>query len=157
MKGSVKPRGKAGFSLIEVLVAIVLLALVTIPVCSGMVLAHRVNAKSAQLLEDQLRVTAALERLMAEGIMASDPAIETGEGETVSHTGDVSGVRVTTVQNEDGETVLTIEIDRGGWAAGEACAVTVRSGEVEVPTFIRPNLDPDPADPADPAEGGGGG
>lgn len=57
-----------GFSLIEVLVAIALLGALVVPTCSGLVMSHRINAKSDALLKAQLAVSSAVETLMAEGI-----------------------------------------------------------------------------------------
>ena len=62
----------AGFSLIEVLVAIVILAAIVIPTCSSLVLSHKMNAKTEELMQAQLDVSSAVETLMAEGIDAED-------------------------------------------------------------------------------------
>ena len=59
-----------GFSLIEVVVAIAILGLITVPLGGGLVLAHRLNARSQSMLEARLAVSAAVETLMAEGIQA---------------------------------------------------------------------------------------
>lgn len=61
---------KEGFSLVEVLVAIVLLAALVIPTCSSLVTAVRVNARSEEMMRAQLDVSSAVETLMAEGIPA---------------------------------------------------------------------------------------
>ncbi len=57
-----------GFSLIEVLLSIVILAAVVIPTCTSMVMSYRLNAKSEQMLQAQLAVSSAVEKLMATGI-----------------------------------------------------------------------------------------
>ncbi len=62
----------AGFSLIEVLVAIVILAAIVVPTCSSLVLSHRMNAKTEELMQAQLDVSSAVETLMAEGIAYED-------------------------------------------------------------------------------------
>lgn len=62
----------AGFSLIEVLVAIVILAAIVVPTCSSLVLSHRMNAKTEELMQAQLDVSSAVETLMAEGIDAEN-------------------------------------------------------------------------------------
>ena len=49
-----KNKYNAGFSLIEVLVAIVILAAIVIPTCSSLVLSHRMNAKTEELMQAQL-------------------------------------------------------------------------------------------------------
>lgn len=59
-----------GFSLIEVVLAMVILALIVVPTCTSLVLSFRVNAKAEALLQAQLAVSSAVEELMAEGITA---------------------------------------------------------------------------------------
>lgn len=63
-----KRRNDAGFSLVEVLVAIAILAAVVLPTCSALVLSVRMNEKTEQLMQAQLAVSSAVETLMAEGI-----------------------------------------------------------------------------------------
>lgn len=58
----------AGYSLIETLVAIVVLGLIVVPTCTGMVMSFRINAKTEELMQAQLAVSSAVETLMAEGI-----------------------------------------------------------------------------------------
>lgn len=60
--------GGAGFSLIEVVVAIAILGLVTVPVCGLMVQSHRMNARSEALLQAELAVSNKVETLMASRI-----------------------------------------------------------------------------------------
>lgn len=57
-----------GSSLIEVLVAIALLGLIAASTAAGLVLSHRLNARSEELLQAQLRLSSCLEILRAEGI-----------------------------------------------------------------------------------------
>lgn len=64
----VRKKNNAGFSLIEVLLSIVILAAVVIPTCSAMVMSYRLNAKSEQMMQSQLAVSSAVETLMASGI-----------------------------------------------------------------------------------------
>lgn len=63
-----KKKNNEGFSLVEVLVAIVILAAIVIPACTSLVLSHRINAKTDSMLRSQLAVSSAAEALMAEGI-----------------------------------------------------------------------------------------
>ena len=68
---------KAGSTLVEVVVAITILGLVCAPICSSLVLAARVNARSEQVMAAELSVSSAVERLMAEGVTeAKDPYME---------------------------------------------------------------------------------
>ena len=80
-----KKKHNEGFSLVETLVAITILALIVIPTCSGIIMAFRMNAKSDQLLQAQLAVSSAVETLMAEGIEKASGAydVETVNGESV--------------------------------------------------------------------------
>ena len=63
-----KHNSTAGFSLIEVLVAITILGLVVVPIGSSLVLSFRLNARSEQMLQAQLAVSSAVETIMAEGL-----------------------------------------------------------------------------------------
>lgn len=65
-----KRRNEAGFSLVEVLVAITILAAVVLPVCTALVLSIRMNDRTDELMQAQLAVSSAVETLMAEGIPA---------------------------------------------------------------------------------------
>lgn len=61
-------KNNEGFSLVEVLLSMVLLAAIVIPTCTSLVLSFRVNAKAEALTQAQLAVSSAVETLMAEGI-----------------------------------------------------------------------------------------
>ncbi len=63
-----KRKHNEGFTLLETLIAIVVLGVVVVPVCSSLVMSFRINAKAEQLMRDQLAVSSAVETLMAEGI-----------------------------------------------------------------------------------------
>lgn len=63
-----KNKQDGGFSLIEVVLAMVILALIVVPTCSSLVLSYRVNAKADAMLQAQLAVSSAVEKLMADGI-----------------------------------------------------------------------------------------
>lgn len=64
-----KQKHNGGYSLIEILIAIAVLGIVTIPVTSSLLTAHRVNTKAEKMLTAQLQVSSAVETLMAEGIV----------------------------------------------------------------------------------------
>lgn len=123
-----KNKGTGGFSLVEVLAAITVLGLIAAPIGASLVLSHRLNARSRQLMEDQLAVSNAIETLMAEGI-DEEPA---KDAELATRLG-----------------VETIEIARTDEKGrqGAAYPVKVTSGDVTVETCIRP---------AAPEEQGGG-
>lgn len=110
-----KLKNNAGYSLVEVVVAIAILALIIVPVSTGMVTAFKMNAKAEQLMQAELAVSSAVEELMANGI---DGTVETYPNVTiktdlsddglyyeVTVTSDnVSGVKVETyIRAVDGE------------------------------------------------------
>ena len=64
-----KHKGNGGFSLIECLVAIVLLGAMVVPTCTALVMSIKINDKTDQMLQAQLAVSSAVEILMAEGIV----------------------------------------------------------------------------------------
>ena len=118
----------AGFSLIEVLAAITILGLITVPLGSALVLAVRLSERSDALLQARLQVNSAVESLMASGIEES-------------HDFSVfSGIRVSTVRPAETES---------GYPAYKVTVTSEAEPEVSVTTWIRPAL-PDP-------EGGDGG
>lgn len=78
-----KQRYNEGFSLIESLVAIVLLGALVVPICTSLIMSHRINAKTEQMLQDQLAVSSAVETLMAEG-SASEFAVEKQFGVSIT-------------------------------------------------------------------------
>jgi prepilin-type N-terminal cleavage/methylation domain-containing protein len=63
-----KNKHDGGFSLIEVVLAMVILALIVVPTCTSLVLSFRVNAKAEAMLQAQLAVSSAVEQLMAKKI-----------------------------------------------------------------------------------------
>ena len=77
-----KHKNNEGSSLLEVVIAMAILAAVVIPVCSSLILSHRMNAKTEAVLQAQLDVAAAVEYYMAVGI--PDDTEITGEDEDYS-------------------------------------------------------------------------
>lgn len=106
-----KGRRNEGFTLLETLIAIVVLGLVVVPTCSSMLVSFRMNEKTDRLLQDQLAVSSAVETLMAEGITGENT--DCGEG--------------TRFEN----VVITTE------EKGDYYDVTFTAGEVTVTTQIR--------------------
>lgn len=84
-----------GFSLVELLVAIAIMAAFVIPTCSAFVLTARMNNKTDEMMQAQLAVSSAVETLMAEGIDQ-----ETLEDFTETEQ-DINGVKVKIWQYED--------------------------------------------------------
>lgn len=63
----------AGFSLLEVVVAIAIIGLISAPICTSLILAGRINAHSQVVMEAHLNVRTAVETLMKNGVTeASD-------------------------------------------------------------------------------------
>lgn len=58
----------AGFSLLEVVVAIAIIGLISAPICTSLILAGRINAHSQVVMEAHLNVRAAVETLMKDGV-----------------------------------------------------------------------------------------
>lgn len=60
----------AGFSLLEVVVAIAIIGLISAPICTSLILAGRINAHSQAVMEAHLNVRTAVETLMKNGVTA---------------------------------------------------------------------------------------
>lgn len=74
----------AGFTLLEVVVAIAILGLVSAPICSSLILAGRINAHSQVVMEAHLNVRTAVEILMRDGVTAENPTYRADEFSTVT-------------------------------------------------------------------------
>lgn len=108
-----KKKHNEGFSLVETLVAITILALIVIPTCSGIVMAFRMNAKADELMQAQLAVSSAVETLMAEGIeKGADPDDykDRFEAVTVTLTDKTEYFAVTVVSTVDTDVCITTSI-----------------------------------------------
>lgn len=69
----------AGFSLLEVVVAIAIIGLISAPICSSLILAGRINAHSQAVMEAHLNVRTAVETLMKDGVTKTDTAYRKNE------------------------------------------------------------------------------
>lgn len=121
-----KNGGTAGFSLVEVLTAITVLGLMLAPIGASLVMSHRLNARSQQLMEDQLAVSNAVETLMAEGIDKDD----------IDDIGLYQKDKWKPVEIKACQESVDLEDCSEKLIA--AYQVTVTSGDVEVETYIRP-------------------
>ena len=72
-----KRKHNGGYSLIEVLIAMAVLGIITVPTTSALLTAHRMNVKAEQMLEAQLEVSSVVEELMAKGISRGKNANDT--------------------------------------------------------------------------------
>lgn len=143
-----KGKGNEGFTLLETLIAIVVLGIVVVPVCSSLVMSFRINAKADQLLRNQLAVSSVVETLMAEGIQEKYGTIKSddyGWFEVVEDEGTVDEKVVQGDRFPEVTIVATREENQPYYN------VTVTAGDVSVTTQIRAAE----TTPADPAEGGG--
>lgn len=68
----------AGFSLLEVVVAIAIIGLISAPICSSLILAGRINAHSQAVMEAHLNVRTAVETLMKDGVTAESADYRAG-------------------------------------------------------------------------------
>lgn len=64
----------AGFSLLEVVVAIAIIGLISAPICTSLILAGRINAHSQAVMEAHLNVRTAVETLMKDGVTEASAA-----------------------------------------------------------------------------------
>ena len=74
----------AGFSLLEVVVAIAIIGLISAPICSSLILAGRINAHSQAVMEAHLNVRTAVETLMKDGVTEANDNYRPGEFRNVT-------------------------------------------------------------------------
>lgn len=102
----------AGFSLLEVVVAIAIIGLISAPICSSLILAGRINAHSQAVMEAHLNVRTAVETLMKDGVTEKSDEYRKDEFRNVKiTTEEVEGkpyYRVT-VKDKPTEPLVTVE------------------------------------------------
>lgn len=104
----------AGFTLLEVVVAIAILGLVSAPICSSLILAGRINAHSQVVMEAHLNVRTAVEILMQDGVTAENPTYRESDFPDVTiKTEKVVGKPYyhVTVSDRRTEPLVTVETD----------------------------------------------
>lgn len=88
-----KQNRNGGYSLIEILLAIVLLGAIMVPTCTSLVMSIKINDRTDEMMQAQLAVSSAVETLMAEGITTeSVEKVETVFGVEVSYPTDPSAI-----------------------------------------------------------------
>lgn len=99
-----------GFSLIETLVAMAILAAFSVSICTCMLLSLRMNGKTESLMQEQMAVSSAVEALMATGVDGSETD-DTFEGVSVSSTAvDDKPYYHVTVKSKGGNVTVTTQI-----------------------------------------------
>lgn len=91
----------AGFSLLEVVVAIAIIGLISAPICTSLILAGRINAHSQAVMEAHLNVRAAVETLMKNGV--------TEESDNY-HVDDSSNVTIKTKKDPEGKPYYRVTV-----------------------------------------------
>lgn len=76
-----KGKHNQGFSLVEVLVSMTILAAIVLPVCTCITLCARIDAKADAVLRARLAVSSAVEQLKEEGIVSGKITTETDTNE----------------------------------------------------------------------------
>lgn len=90
-----KRKHNGGYSLIEVLIAMAVLGIITVPTTSALLTAHRMNVKAEQMLEAQLDVSSEVEKLMATGAKLGNYSTEKVDVKVVQVDGVTSYYEVT--------------------------------------------------------------
>lgn len=102
----------AGFSLLEVVVAIAIIGLISAPICTSLILAGRINAHSQAVMEAHLNVRTAVETLMKDGVTKTDTAYRKNDFSNVTiiteKDGDNPYYRVT-VKDKHTEPLVTVK------------------------------------------------
>lgn len=100
-----------GFSLLETMVAIVILGAMVVPTCTALVMSIRINDKTEKMLQAQLAVSSAVETLMATGFsseMTDDfDGVKIEVNDTESVTGTYYSITVSDIPAE-GEALVTV-------------------------------------------------
>lgn len=91
----------AGFSLLEVVVAIAIIGLISAPICSSLILAGRINAHSQAVMEAHLNVRTAVETLMKNGVT---------EASDNYHTDEFPNVTINTKKEADGDPYYRVTV-----------------------------------------------
>ena len=114
-----KQNRNGGYSLIEILLAIVLLGAIMVPTCTSLVMSIKINDRTDEMMQAQLAVSSAVETLMAEGVSAeSVEKVKTGFGVDITSpaTAEASYYEIT-VTSADGKVSVTTYIRSGGGGA----------------------------------------
>ena len=112
-------KGTGGFTLVEVIVSMLVLALIAAPIGSAFVVSARVNAYADRVFQARLAVSSAAEQLMAEGVepngsggVKNDLIVDADKVDVKAEkTSGVSGLYTVTIISRDINTVkVTMDI-----------------------------------------------
>ena len=108
-----------GFTLVELLVSMVILAAIVLPTCTSLVLSYRMNAKTDELMQAQLAVSSTVETLMARGITDGfvDSLTQVGAGDEADKyytSTEFPGLRFQLEQGENEPYFSVIVMDEAG-------------------------------------------
>ena len=134
-----KNKHDQGFSLIEILVAIVILTAFVVPTCSALVMSNEMNNRTDDLMKAQLAVSSAVETLMAEGIPSDTPSTDdygTATKTVEEQNSDGNGFQEVTVETDRFPNVK-IKVEQVPEKPWFTVTVTSNDGLVEVETSIR--------------------
>lgn len=134
-----KKKYNEGFTLVEMLVSIVILAAIVIPTCTSLVLSYRMNAKTDEMLQAQLAVSSTVETLMAEGMDGERiDAIIAHSEDTIVVYDFVWNAETNQFSETDNYPDVIITIDKDNSKDGYyAVAVTDNEGLITVNTHVR--------------------
>ena len=134
-----KKKYNEGFTLVEMLVSIVILAAIVIPTCTSLVLSYRMNAKTDEMLQAQLAVSSTVETLMAEGMDGERiDAIIAHSEDTIVVYDFVWNAETKQFSETDNYPDVIITIDKDNSKDGYyAVAVTDNEGLITVNTHVR--------------------
>ncbi|MBQ8621453.1 MAG: prepilin-type N-terminal cleavage/methylation domain-containing protein [Oscillospiraceae bacterium] len=123
----VKQKHNAGFSLVEVLVAITVLAILFVPTCTSLLMSMNLNAGTDVMMRAEFAVSSTVEKLMAEGIVKPEVPSDTFYDDNKDGTDRFPDVTVTVSKDEGvhyyNVTVTSTELD--------SVSVTTRIRSVE--------------------------
>lgn len=106
-----------GFSLIETLVAMAILAAFSVSICTCMLLSLRMNGKTESLMQEQMAVSSAVEALMATGVNGNEYSFD-GVTVTVAAAADGKPYYDVTVKSAGGNVTVTTQIREAANAGG---------------------------------------
>lgn len=97
-----------GFSLVEIVVAMAILGIFSLSICTSLVMSLRMNAKTEALMQEQLAVSSAVETLMASGVTTIGEDTTTFEHVKVTTSGSETDPYLQVTFESKGENKITV-------------------------------------------------